>query len=99
MEHCNTKDISTPAGDFINIGSGIEHSIKDLAAIVQKVVYADAPGRNCRIIWEKDKPNGTPRKLLDCSRLYALGWKAATTLEEGIARAYSAFRQIREYAE
>jgi GDP-L-fucose synthase len=88
MEEKNAAGI----GEFINIGTGTDITIKDLAALIQKIVYEDAPGRNCKITWDSTKPNGTPRKLLDVARLNAMGWKAATSLEEGIRKAYAAFR-------
>src|SRR4029079_16518011 len=55
---------------FINVGSGAEISIKALAELIQDVV-----GFKGEIIWDKSKPDGTPRKLMDSSRLFALGWK------------------------
>jgi GDP-L-fucose synthase len=88
MEEKNAADI----GEFINIGTGIDITIKDLAALIQKIVYEDAPGRTCKIVWDAAKPNGTPRKVLDVTRLGAMGWKAATSLEEGIRKAYATFR-------
>jgi GDP-L-fucose synthase len=88
MEEKNAADI----GEFINIGTGTDITIKDLAALIEKIVYEDAPGRACKITWDAAKPNGTPRKLLDVARLSTMGWKAATSLEEGIRKAYAAFR-------
>jgi GDP-L-fucose synthase len=78
-------------GEFINIGSGKDQTIKELAELVRQVVYTDAPQKKCSITWDTSKPNGTPRKLLDVSRLTALGWKAETPLREGIIKAYEAF--------
>jgi GDP-L-fucose synthase len=78
-------------GELVNVGSGVDLRIKDLAALVERVVYADAPGRSCSIDWDTSKPNGTPRKLLDVSRMTALGWKAKVGLEDGIKRSYAAF--------
>ena len=72
--------------NFINVGSGSETTIKDLAELVRKVV--GFPGD---IIWDKSKPDGTPRKLMDSTRLLALGWKPAIDLETGIRRAYGEF--------
>jgi len=68
---------------FINVGSGNEISIADLAALVGRIT-----GYRGEILWDKTKPDGTPRKLLDCSRLFDLGWKPKITLEEGIRLAY-----------
>jgi GDP-L-fucose synthase len=55
---------------------------------VRRIVYADSPGRTCAIEWDTSKPNGTPKKLLDVSRLASWGWKAETSLETGISLAY-----------
>ena len=68
---------------FINVGSGKEISIRDLAGLVKKIV-----GYEGDIAWDKSKPDGTPRKLMDSSRLFALGWKPKITLETGIWLAY-----------
>jgi GDP-L-fucose synthase len=90
MKYKNAEEI----GEFINIGTGIDVTVKDLAALIRKIVYEDAPGRNCTIIWDVLRPNGTPRKLLDVTRLSAMGWKAVTELKEGIKKAYTAFREF-----
>jgi len=72
---------------FINVGSGAEISIRDLAELVKRVVgFAGA------IEWDTTKPDGTPRKLMDNSRLCALGWRPKTDLETGIRLAYDDFR-------
>jgi len=73
-------------GEFVNLGTGRELTIGELAATVARVV-----GYTGEIIWDATKPNGTPRKLLDCSRLTALGWKPRIGLEEGLAAAYRDF--------
>lgn len=75
---------------FVNVGTGRELTIRQLAELVRDVVYADqaSGGRVCRIVWDTSRPNGTPRKLCDVSRMKALGWEAATDLERGIALAY-----------
>jgi GDP-L-fucose synthase len=59
--------------------------------MIAGIVYADTPGRTCAITWDTAKPNGTPRKLLDVSRLNSMGWKAQVTLEDGITRTYADF--------
>ncbi|HOK00308.1 MAG TPA: GDP-L-fucose synthase [Termitinemataceae bacterium] len=87
MEQYDASDI----GEFINVGSSQEVTIRELAELIQKIVYEDSPGRTCRIVWDTSKPNGTPRKLLDSSRLTALGWKPKVSLQEGIRRAYADF--------
>ncbi|SUS07985.1 bifunctional GDP-fucose synthetase: GDP-4-dehydro-6-deoxy-D-mannose epimerase and GDP-4-dehydro-6-L-deoxygalactose reductase [uncultured Defluviicoccus sp.] len=74
--------------DHINIGTGTDVTIAELAALVAKVV-----GFEGRLVFDAGKPDGTPRKLLDVSRLAALGWKARTTLEEGLQQSYLWFRE------
>lgn len=71
---------------FINVGTGTDVTIAELAEMVK-----DAVGFRGAIVWDKSKPDGTPRKLLDVSRLTALGWKAQIDLRAGIGLAYEAF--------
>ncbi len=71
---------------FVNVGYGDEISIKDLALLVQKVV-----GFGGTLEFDTSKPNGTPRKLMDSSRLFATGWKPSVALEQGIGLAYADF--------
>jgi len=75
-------------GDWINVGSGQEVTIAGLADIVRDIVYGDA-GALPIIDWDTTKPNGTPRKLLDSSRINALSWHATTPLKDGIRAAYA----------
>ena len=93
MENKNAEDLRTPTGDFVNVGTGSELTIKNLAEIVRDVVYEDvaASGRSCRIEWDPSKPNGTPRKLCDVTRLNALGWKAKVGVKEGVKISYDDF--------
>ncbi len=77
--------------ELINIGSGEELSIKELAETIQEVV-----GFTGTINWLRDKPDGTPRKLLDVSKLHNLGWKHRISLKEGLQLAYKDF--VRHYA-
>lgn len=70
---------TTPS--HINAGCGEDIAISELAALVQKVV--DYKGE---IVWDTEKPDGTPRKLLDVSRLKNLGWKPSVSLEEGVTK-------------
>jgi GDP-L-fucose synthase len=70
-------------GPLVNIGCGEDVSIRELAQTVIDVV-----GCRANIVFDSSKPDGTPRKLLDVSRLAALGWRARTPLREGIVRAY-----------
>lgn len=67
----------------INVGTGVDQSIADLAALVARVV-----GFEGDIRWDTSKPDGTPRKLLDVSRIRSLGWAPSVDLEEGIRAAY-----------
>jgi GDP-L-fucose synthase len=75
-------------GEFVNIGTGTDLSIKRLAETIRDVVYADVPGRSCTIEWDSTKPNGTPKKLLDVNKLHSLGWCARTDFVEGIRMSY-----------
>jgi len=70
--------------DLYNVGSGYEISIKELAKMIQKII-----GHKGRIIWDKNKPNGTPRKILDSSKLTSLGWNPNVGLNAGIKKVYS----------
>ena len=72
--------------ETVNAGTGMEVSIKELTALVAKVV-----GYQGKILWDTAKPNGTPRKLLDVSKAKALGWTYKTELEDGIRFAYADF--------
>ncbi|MBT5750642.1 MAG: GDP-L-fucose synthase [Flavobacteriales bacterium] len=67
-----------------NIGSGKDITIKELAETIQKVT-----GNQGEIIWDTEKPDGTPRKLMDVSKMAALGWEYKTELKEGIEKTYS----------
>ena len=69
-----------------NVGSGKDITIKELAETVQKVT-----GHQGKIIWDSEKPDGTPRKLMDVSKMKDLGWSYSTKLEEGIEKTYAWF--------
>lgn len=71
---------------LINVGVGEDLSIRDLAELVRDVVGSESP-----IAWDPSKPDGTPRKLMDVSRLNAMGWSAQTPLREGIESTYRWF--------
>jgi len=73
-------------GPLVNIGTGQDVTIRELAETVMDVV-----GFTGRIVFDASKPDGTPRKLLDVGRLHALGWKHRTELRQGIALAYQDF--------
>lgn len=83
MENYNEKQ-------FVNVGCGEDLSIADLAGIVKRVI-----GYEGALVFDTSKPNGTPRKLMDVSRLFATGWRPKVGLEEGIALAYQDFLQHR----
>ncbi len=72
--------------DWINVGTGTDVTIRELTEIV-----AATTGYTGRISWDPSKPDGTPRKLLDVSKLSAMGWKARIALREGVASTYAAF--------
>jgi len=74
--------------DLINVGTGEDISIAEFAQVVAATV-----GYTGRIVYDTSKPDGTPRKLLDVSRLAALGWRASTSLTDGMKLAYEAFLQ------
>jgi GDP-L-fucose synthase len=69
---------------LLNIGTGTDVTIRELAETVMEVV-----GFSGRIEYDRTKPDGTPRKLLDVSRVAKLGWRASTTLRTGIEKAYA----------
>ena len=69
-----------------NVGSGIDITIKTLAETIQKIT-----GHRGDIIWDRSKPDGTPRKLMDVSKMKAIGWQYETELEQGIQKTYKWF--------
>lgn len=79
MEHYDEKG-------WVNVGTGEEVSIKELALAVK-----DVTGFKGELVFDTSKPDGTPRKLLDCTKLHKLGWKHTITLEEGLKKTYEAF--------
>ncbi|MRR06369.1 MAG: GDP-L-fucose synthase [Deltaproteobacteria bacterium] len=83
---------SSPA--LINIGSGEEVTIRELALLVKEVV-----GFEGELIFDSSKPDGTPRKLCDVSKLHALGWRHRTRLEEGIRSTYEWYRENLEMSD
>lgn len=80
MERCDASDV----GELINIGTGEDATVEELAKL-----SADVVGYRGRFAFDTSKPDGTPRKLLDVTRMTALGWRARTKLREGIAKAYA----------
>lgn len=81
MEHYNDPM-------HVNIGTGEDVTIKELAEKIQKVV-----GYTGTIIWDSSKPDGTPRKLLDVSKLHGLGWKHSISLDDGLASTYEWYKK------
>ena len=81
MQHYN--DVST-----VNVGSGCDIPIADLAHLIKKIV--DYKGE---LVFDLSKPDGTPRKLLDVSKLHKLGWRASTELEDGITQVVRSYVQ------
>jgi GDP-L-fucose synthase len=79
MEHYSEEQ-------FINVGFGRDISIRDLAQTVKRIV-----GFKGDIVWDSSKPDGTPRKLMDSSRLFSLGWRPSVDLQTGIKLAYEDF--------
>lgn len=75
--------------EFINIGTGHEVTIAHLAAIIKKVVGTEAEFK-----FDTSKPDGTPRKLMDSSKLIALGWKPKITLEQGLTEVYTTLKTM-----
>src|SRR5437763_4751476 len=73
--------------DILNVGFGEDISIRELAELICEVVGYDG-----ELAWDTSKPDGTPRKLLDVSKLCALGWQPAISLRDGITRTYQWFR-------
>ena len=84
MEHYSNEQ-------FLNIGYGSDITIRDLAETIQRIV-----GYQGKITWDASKPDGTPRKLMNSSRLFSLGWRPQVDLETGIRLAYADF--INRYA-
>jgi GDP-L-fucose synthase len=85
----NLKDyqsVTSPMQSHLNVGSGIDMTIRELAELIQKVV-----GFNGEIIFDTSKPDGPPKKLMDSSKLNRLGWKPGVTLEAGLTIAYKDF--------
>lgn len=82
MNNYDCRDI----GSFVNIGTGKDLSIKELAEMIKSIV-----GFQGILRFNPEKPDGTPRKLLDVSRLKSLGWEAKTSLEDGLKKTYEWF--------
>jgi len=87
MENIGAGDIYEQGISHINIGTGEDLTINDLAEMISEIT-----GYTGRIEHDTAKPDGTPRKLMDVSRINSLGWKSKTSLKEGIEKAYDWFR-------
>ena len=79
--------------EHVNIGTGKEVTISELAETVRKEV-----GSTGEIVWNKDMPDGTPRKLTNVDKLHSLGWRHKVELEEGVRLAYQWFKENVESA-
>lgn len=86
LDDATYQQHTQPMLSHINVGTGVDCTIKELTETVAEVV-----GFEGNIVWDTTKPDGTPRKLLDVSRLKALGWQASTPLNEGLQDAYQWF--------
>ena len=73
---------------FLNVGTGLDISIKELANLVASIVKYDG-----EIVWDNSKPDGTPRKLLDISRLSTLGWRSQISLEDGLQSTINLYKE------
>jgi GDP-L-fucose synthase len=80
MERHDYREI----GELVNIGTGKDITIKDLALMIRDII-----GFRGEVVWDSTKPDGTPKKLLDISRIKNLGWEPKTSLEEGIRKTYT----------
>lgn len=85
MENYDASDI----GEFVNIGVGEDLTIRELAELIMDIV-----GYEGRIVYDTSKPDGTPQKLLDVTKLHSLGWKAKIPLREGIQKVYEEYSRM-----
>lgn len=77
--------------EIVNIGTGEEMSIHELVNMIK-----DTVGYNGKIVWDSSKPNGTPRKVMDVSKINSLGWKSSIKISEGVVSAYEWFKKNRD---
>ncbi len=85
------KAVAPPTASHLNIGCGEDHTIADVARLVARLT-----GYEGELIFDTSKPDGTPRKLLDCSRIFSLGWKPTLSLEAGLKNTIEWFLTHRE---
>ncbi len=90
MENVDAKDLYEQGISQINIGTGEDLTIGELAEMIAGIV-----GFKGEIVYDSSKPDGTPRKLLDVSRIHELGWHHKTSLEDGIRKTYEWFKTIK----
>lgn len=83
LQNYHARDV----GEFVNIGTGVDISIAQLSVVIKNIV-----GYQGQITFNENKPDGTPRKLLDVSKMNSLGWKSKVVLEEGIRTTYEWYR-------
>ena len=88
MENIEAKDLYEKGITHLNVGSGKDIAISDLAKLISEITDF-----NGKIEYDSTKPDGTPRKLMDVTRINSLGWKYKTELKEGIIKAYNFFKQ------
>ena len=81
MDNYNEKEL-------INIGTGEDLSIKELALLIKDIIGFNGP-----LVFDETKPDGTPRKLMDVSKVHSKGWKHSVELKQGIQLAYQDFLQ------
>lgn len=86
MEKVNAKDLYEKGITHLNVGTGKDISIADLASLIAQII-----GFKGKIVYDSSKPDGTPRKLMDVTRINSLGWKYKTELSEGITKTYQWF--------
>jgi GDP-L-fucose synthase len=80
------------SSEIINIGSGVDYTIKEIATIVKKITNYTG-----QIVFDESKPDGTPRKLLNVDKITKLGWKSSIDLEEGLTFTYNDFQKNYNY--
>jgi len=88
IDKVDAKDLYDNGISHLNVGTGEDLTIAELVEIIKNVIGFDG-----NIIYDSSKPDGTPRKLMDVSRIHQLGWKHKTTLEDGIKKAYEWYLQ------
>jgi len=86
MQKVEAPDLYEQGISHLNIGTGRDLTIHELAVLIAEII-----GFKGKIKWDTSKPDGTPRKLLDVSRLYVFGWKTRISLIEGVANTYKRY--------